>query len=135
MSRLKKLMDLIHKYKPITVAGGAMFGPGYQERQVDNLVAMVKEGGFTPAEALRSATSDAARVLQWSGPMHPYKDAKLGVIEEGAYADLLVVNGNPLEDIEVLQNNIDVVLKDGQCQKYQLPDGSLQVVTFRVGQN
>ena len=132
----KRMMELVHKYKPITVSGGDMFGNGYHERQSDNIIQMVSMGGFTHAEALRSATSDAARVLGWSGPMSPYKEAKLGVIEEGAYADILVVDGNPLEDIYSLKRiNIHLVLKDGKCHKFKMKEGSLQVVTFRVGQN
>ena len=37
--------------------------------------------------------------------MDPYPDGKLGVVEEGAYADLLLVDGNPLEDITVIGGN------------------------------
>ena len=40
--------------------------------------------------------------LQCHGLMNPYPDAKLGVIEEDAYADILIVDGNPLEDITLL---------------------------------
>jgi imidazolonepropionase-like amidohydrolase len=135
-SGAKSMMDLVHKHKPITIAGGDMFGRSYQNRQADNIIHMVSMGGFSHVEALKAATSNAAKVLQWSGPMNPYPNGKLGVIEEGAYADILVVNGNPLEDIYALKrNNIDVVLKDGKCHKYKLRDGSLQVVTFRVGEN
>jgi imidazolonepropionase-like amidohydrolase len=40
-----------------------------------------------------------------SGPRNPYSEGKLGVIEPGAYADLLLVDGNPLEDITVIGGN------------------------------
>ena len=53
-------------------------------------------------EVLKQLTSTAGELLALSGPRNPYKDGKLGVIEEGAYADLLLVDGNPLEDITVI---------------------------------
>ena len=48
-------------------------------------------------------------------PRNPYP-SKLGVIEEGAYADLLLINGNPLEDIAILtkpEENLALIMKDG----------------------
>lgn len=54
-----------------------------------------------------------------SGPRNPYP-GKLGVIEEGAYADLLLVEGNPLEDISILtkpEENLVLVMKDGDVYK------------------
>ncbi len=55
---------------------------------------------------------------------NPYKEGALGVIEEGAYADILLVDGNPLEDVEVLVNHkdgIDLIMKDGKIYKNTLP--------------
>ncbi|HXH85234.1 MAG TPA: amidohydrolase family protein, partial [Nitrospira sp.] len=56
---------------------------------------------FTPAEVLRQATSSSGELLALSGPRNPYP-GKLGVIEEGAYADLLLINGDPTGDISIL---------------------------------
>ncbi|CAG1020685.1 hypothetical protein MTYM_00449 [Methylococcales bacterium] len=56
---------------------------------------------FTPAEVLRMATSANAELLALSRPRNPYP-GKLGVIEEGALADLLIVNGDPLKDIALI---------------------------------
>ncbi len=53
-------------------------------------------------EVLKQMTSVAGEVLAMSGERNPYKEGKLGVIEPGAYADLLLVDGNPLEDIRVI---------------------------------
>ncbi len=53
-------------------------------------------------EVLKQLTSTAGELLALSGPRNPYKAGKLGVIEEGAYADILLVDGNPLEDITVI---------------------------------
>lgn len=82
-SGAKKMLDLVHKYKPLTIAGGDLFGRGNSSRQADNVIHMVSMGGFTHAEALRAATSDAATVLTWTGPLNPYTEGSLGVIEEG----------------------------------------------------
>lgn len=130
-----QMMELIRKHKPLIISGGAFVGKEYQGRLADNIIHMVEMGGLSNYQALRSATHDAAQVLKWSGPMNPYPDAKLGVIQEGAYADIILVNGNPLEDITKLsRNNIHLVMKDGVCQKMKLNDGLMQVVTFRVEQ-
>jgi imidazolonepropionase-like amidohydrolase len=53
-------------------------------------------------EVLRQLTSTAGEMLAMSGPRNPYKEGPLGVIAEGAYADLLLVDGNPLQDIGVI---------------------------------
>ncbi len=52
-------------------------------------------------EVLKQGTSVAGEVMALSGPRNPYP-GKLGVIEEGALADILIVDGNPLEDLSVL---------------------------------
>ena len=69
---------------------------------------------FTPAEALRIATSSNAELLQLSGPRSPYP-GKLGVVAEGALADLLLVDGNPLEDIDAV-TQARLIVKDGVRQ-------------------
>ena len=70
---------------------------------------------FTPAEILKLVTYDNARLLALSGPRSPYQ-GRLGVIETGALADLLLVDGNPLADIDLItdpQKNFSVIMKDG----------------------
>jgi imidazolonepropionase-like amidohydrolase len=74
---------------------------------------------YTNAEALRMATSINAQLLALSNLRTPYP-GKLGVIEKGAFADLLVVNGNPLENIRLIEdpeNNLAVIVKDGKIHK------------------
>ena len=55
------------------------------------------------ADILRMATGTNGELLAVSGPRNPYP-GKLGVVEEGALADLLVTDGNPIEDISLLEN-------------------------------
>lgn len=75
---------------------------------------------FDPAEVLKMATHDNAQLLKMSGPRDPYPEAKLGVVEEGAYADLILVDGNPLEKISLIadpEKNFVVIMKDGNIYK------------------
>ena len=78
---------------------------------------------FTPYEALKMATSDNAKLMELSGPRHPYREGPLGVVKEGAYADLIIVDGNPLEDLDLVadpENNFVVIMKDGKVYKNTL---------------
>ena len=85
---------------------------------------------------LRAATGWAGELMAMSGKANPYP-GKLGVIEEGAYADILVVDGNPLKDISVIGGNskwydaeprrpgiptIRIIMKDGRIYKNTLTD-------------
>jgi len=61
-----------------------------------------------------------------SGPRNPYP-GKLGVIEAGAYADVLLINGEPLKDITILEhpdNALALIMKDGKIFKNQLAPAS-----------
>ncbi|MEX1311339.1 MAG: amidohydrolase family protein, partial [Candidatus Sulfomarinibacteraceae bacterium] len=78
---------------------------------------------FTPYEALKMATSDNARLLELSGPRLPYKEGPLGVVKEGGYADLIIVDGNPLENLDLVadpDNNFVLIMKDGKVYKNTL---------------
>jgi len=69
---------------------------------------------FSPAELLQLLTHDNAQLLALSGPRAPYQGT-LGVVEKGALADLILVNGDPLADIDLIGDaaNFDVIMKDG----------------------
>jgi imidazolonepropionase-like amidohydrolase len=74
---------------------------------------------YSAAETLKMATAANAQLLALSGERNPYP-GKLGVLEEGAYADLLLVDGNPLENLDVLASpdkNLRIVMKDGRFYK------------------
>ena len=61
------------------------------------------------------------QVLSWCGDMTPYRDGPIGVLTEGAYADLILVEGNPLKDIDsIKRHNVLVVVKDGIVYKNTL---------------
>ncbi|HRI83103.1 MAG TPA: amidohydrolase family protein, partial [Opitutaceae bacterium] len=74
---------------------------------------------FTPAELLKLVTHDNAQLLALSGPRSPYV-GELGVVREGALADLILVNGDPLQNIELIADpaaNFAVIMKDGILAK------------------
>lgn len=77
---------------------------------------------FSNYEILRQATSVTAGLLEMSGKRNPYR-GKLGVVQAGAFADLLIVDGNPMDDVSVLtdpENNIRLIMKDGEIYKNTL---------------
>lgn len=77
---------------------------------------------FSPFEVMRQATSLGGSLLAMSGPRNPYR-GKLGVIEEAAFADLLLIDGNPLDDIEVVtrpDENLHLIMKNGVIHKNAL---------------
>ncbi len=76
---------------------------------------------WTPAEVLAQATSESAKVIRMSGRLNRHGD--FGEIREGWVADILLINGNPLEDISVLRdpgNNLALIMKGGEIVKNQL---------------
>ena len=78
---------------------------------------------FSDLEILKQATSLNGELLTLSGRRSPYPDGSLGVIKEGAYADLLIVEGNPVEDIGLLsqpEKTIRLIMKDGKIYKNKL---------------
>jgi len=77
---------------------------------------------YRPAEVLRIGTSLNQEIFKMSGPRDPYP-GKNGVVEEGALADLLLVDGNPLENIQLIADpwkNFLVIMKDGKIYKNTL---------------
>jgi imidazolonepropionase-like amidohydrolase len=80
---------------------------------------------YTPAEVLRMATADNGELLALSGLRSPY-EGKLGVVEAGALADLLLVDGDPLANIDLVADparNFVVIMKDGRIYKNSLAAG------------
>jgi imidazolonepropionase-like amidohydrolase len=104
--------------------GTDFFGPDNASFAMQALEFKARARYFTPYEILVQATSTNADIVAMSGPMmNPYLEGPLGVIKEGAYADILIVSGNPLEDILLLGDakaNIPLIMKDGEIYKNML---------------
>jgi imidazolonepropionase-like amidohydrolase len=112
---------LAKKYRLKTAFGtDILFSPALAPRQGALLAKLAR--WYTPAETLVMATGTNAELLAMSGKRNPYP-GKLGVVEEGALADLLLVDGNPLEDIRLIEDpakNFVLIMKDGKIYKNTL---------------
>ncbi|WP_292482991.1 amidohydrolase family protein [Mesorhizobium sp.] len=113
--------ELAKKYKIKTAWGtDVLFSRALARQQGAILASLVR--WYTPTEALVMATGTNAELLALSGLRNPYP-GKLGVIEEGALADLLLVEGNPLENLDLVAdpaNNFKIIMKDGLIYKNTL---------------
>lgn len=119
----EKQTELINKYDiPI------LFGTDLL-RDEDNLNATKQLGDlkffkkrFGSFKGLVSATGNAYEVIKHTTMMNPYPEGKIGVLEKGSFADLLIVNGNPLEDLDILADevNIRLIMKDATIYKNTL---------------
>jgi len=113
--------ELAKKYNIKTAFGtDVLFSQALAERQGQMLASMTR--WYTPAEVLIMATSTNGELLALTGLRNPYP-GKLGVVEEGALADLLLVDGNPLENIDLVADpdkNFLVIMKDGGIYKNKL---------------
>jgi imidazolonepropionase-like amidohydrolase len=109
---------LAKKYKVKTAFGtDVLFDPKLATRQGKQLAKLTR--WYTPFEVLKMATSTNAELLALSGPRNPYPN-KLGVIEEGAYADMILVDGNPIQNIKLIEDpakNFLLIMKDGVVYK------------------
>lgn len=78
---------------------------------------------MTPVEAIRMATSTNAELFRMCGQRDPYIDAPLGVVEPGAWADFLLVDGDPTKDLSFFDDydsTIRVIVKNGVAYKNTL---------------
>lgn len=112
---------LAKKYK-IKVAWGVdnLLDPESTKRQNEFLTRMLR--WYQPAEILKMVTADNAALLSMSGERSPYQ-GKLGAVEEGALADLLLVDGDPTADLQLLEDpakTLLVIMKEGRIYKNTL---------------
>jgi imidazolonepropionase-like amidohydrolase len=116
-----KTYTLAKKYKIKTAFGtDVLFSQALAQRHGQLLTKLVS--WYTPAETLVMATGTNAQLLALSGKRNPYP-GKLGVVEEGALADLLLVDGDPIANIKLIEDpekNLLVIMKDGRIYKNAL---------------
>ena len=113
--------ELAKKYNIKTAWGtDVLFSQALAEQQGAILASLIQ--WYTPAEALLMATGANGELVALSGERNPYP-GMLGVVESGALADLILVDGNPLEDLEIVadpEQNFVVIMKDGVIYKNAL---------------
>jgi imidazolonepropionase-like amidohydrolase len=131
----KNFVDIINKVKPkLVMAVDIVFLTGVPARSARDFEKYAFARFFGNLQTLRSLTSVGGELMALTGRNNPYP-GKLGVIEEGALADILIVDGNPLEDITVIGANskyldaapreqgiktIRLIMKDGKIYKNTL---------------
>ena len=112
------IYEFARKYDLKTAWGtDILFSPILARGQNHMLLNLLK--WYTPVEALQMATGTNGELLLLSGKRNPYP-GRIGLIEEGAYADLLLVDGNPLEDLSLVadpENKFLIIMKDGVIYK------------------
>ena len=113
IARGQKVYEWAKKHQVPIAFGTDLWGPDARKSQTREFEMRMKLD--SPANVIRSATTiNAALLMQ--------KD-KLGTITPGAYADMLIVEGNPLSDLQVMldpQSNLKLVMKDGVIYKNEL---------------
>lgn len=118
MTGTDNLYRMVKEYNIKTAFGtDVLFSQSMAQRQGEMLASL--KAWFTPTEILRQATSTNSEFLALSGLRSPYK-GRLGVVEEGALADLLLVDGNPMENIDLVVDPAKyfvVIMKDGVVYK------------------
>lgn len=116
-----KAYNFAKKYKLKTAWGtDTLHSATLTARQGKQLAKMKR--WYSNAEVLRMGTSVNAELLAMAGPRNPYP-GKLGVIENGAYADMLLVDDDPLANIDVIidaERNFSIIMKDGRFYKNTL---------------
>lgn len=110
--------DLAKKYRLKTAFGtDVLFSGALAARQGAILASLTR--WYTPGETLVMATGTNGELLQLTGKRNPYP-GKIGVVQEGALADLLLVDGDPVADISLItrpEQSFKVIMKDGVIYK------------------
>jgi imidazolonepropionase-like amidohydrolase len=121
LAGMENTYRLARKHKLKTAFGtDVLFSRALAQRQGELLVKLTR--WYSPEEVLRMATSVNAELFALSGLRNPYP-GKLGVVEEGALADLLLVDGDPVANIKLIEDpgaNFLVIMKDGKIFKNTL---------------
>lgn len=116
-----QMMRWVAEHEVATFAGADLWQEGLIQKTPEDMV--LRKRWFSDIEILRQNTSYAAKWLAKSGTKNPYREGPLGVIEVGAYADLLLIDGDPTTDVSILadyENSIVLIMKDGVIYKDNL---------------
>ncbi len=115
------LAPLAQKYGIKQVFGTEFVGDRQtQAQQLTDFTA--RKEVFGSFEALKQATGYANELFQLTTCMNPYPEGEVGILTTGSFADLLLIEGNPVEDVDILTdtNNMKLIMKDGEIFKNTL---------------
>jgi len=117
---MRKSLEYAKKHNVKTLWGTDLIGPRAGFLELFPTEWEYRNEYYTPFEQLQHATVNGGEGVALSGDKNPYPDGPLGVIEPGAYADILLIKGNPLKDISILtryEDTIDLIMKNGKVYK------------------
>jgi imidazolonepropionase-like amidohydrolase len=122
---VKNTITTMKKYKVKTFVGSDMFGWDNWHNAIVNVasptVELPDDLKYTSLESMKMSTSLPGQFLreETNQNRNDFIEAKLGVVEEGAWADILIWNGNPTQDISLIleADNLQMVMKDGKVYK------------------
>jgi imidazolonepropionase-like amidohydrolase len=123
MGAWARVLEWAKKYN-VKIAFGTdlLFNPAATHKENEMLTRFATI--YTNVEVLKIATSGNCALFALSGPRNPYGEAPLGVLKEGAWADMLLVNGDPTKDINLLadpEKNFLLIIKNGTVYKNTVP--------------
>lgn len=114
--------ELINKYDLKILFGTDMMVtyPDYEPRQGLDFKEYKKR--FGSYKGIVSATGNVNDLIKLTTYQNPYPEGEIGILKKGSFADILVIQGNPVEDMDLLYdvNNIQLIMKDGKVYKNTL---------------
>jgi len=113
---------LMLEHDVFMIGGSDMFTPAFGPRMKEDITCRTNMVGYPAAHALKMSTGNAGIVLKWSNVLDPYPTYDLGTIRPNAYADILLWDGNPLENIDLIldESKLAFIMKDGTVYKNEL---------------
>jgi len=110
---------LMLKHDVFMTGGSDMFTPAFGPRMKEDITCRTNMVGYPAPHALKMSTGNAGIVLKWSNVLDPYPTYHLGRIAPDSYADILLWDGNPLENIDLIldESKLHLVMKDGKIYK------------------
>lgn len=122
MAQMEETTELINKYDLKILFGTDLMimYNGYEPRA--NLDFTEYKKRFGSYKGLLAATGNFHEITKLTTYQNPYPDGKIGLLEEGSYADIVITKGNPVEDLDILGDTekILLVMKDGEVYKNKL---------------
>ena len=102
--------------------GSDMFSVPFGDMMKEDITCRVNMTDYPEMHALKMSMGNAGIVLKWSDVLDPYPTYSLGNIASDAYADILLWEDNPLDDIDVIldESKLDLIMKDGIIYKNEL---------------
>ncbi|MBD5493256.1 MAG: amidohydrolase family protein, partial [Lachnospiraceae bacterium] len=120
--QIEKTTELINKYDLKILFGTDLMIMYNEYEPRESMDFTVYKKRFGSYKGLLAATGNFNDITKLTTYQNPYPDGEVGVLKKGSYADIVITNGNPAEDLDILGNteNILFVMKDGKVYKNKL---------------